>query len=403
MNRGTLVFVVAGPEGYGVRRVWDLLFRTLSDSGHDIVIAVLDRDCLDRWKTGYPGASVIAPPFSWRSTGQAVTGVAKYWGILKRGTSQLRLVRWLLSVQSGNGARAIILQGPIESMLCGMVARRAGIPALWFVPNAISKDKVLDINRRIYRFLFRYANVVPVSNSHFTDSTFGPGGFRRHVVHLGVDIDSYAPVPRDGGIRAALGIPDTAVVIGVFARMTRSKGQQLLLRAIAGRGEDIHVILCGGPTEGPYYEMLLSDVAALDLTDRVHFAGMQTDLVPYYAACDVIGNLLIGSEGFGLTVVEAMACGKPVLAHAAGGPSETIVDGVTGWLIPACDVDSIAAGLTRALRDRERWAEMGRAGRARAETSFSARRFKTEARAVVEAEIVRADNQPPSGVGEVSG
>ncbi len=403
MDRKTLVFVVAGPEGYGVRRVWDLLFRTLSNADYDITIAVLDRECLEKWRAGYPSASVVAPSFSCRSTTQAATGAGKYWGILKRGASQLRLVRWLRSVQSGIGARAIVLQGPVESMLSGIVARRGGIPALWFVPNSISDGKAFDINRRIYRFLFRHANVVPVSNSRFTDSTFGPGGFRRHVVHLGVDTDSFAPAPRDSEIRAKLGIPDSAAIIGVFARMNPSKGQARLVRAMARMDGSMHAVLCGGPTDGAYYDALMADIDALGLTGRVHFPGLQGDLRPYYAACDVIGNFLIGSEGFGLTVVEAMACGKPVLAHAAGGPAETIVDGETGWLIPACDVDSIAAGLGRALQNRGRWDEMGRAGRARAEAEFSLQRFETEAREVVESEVFRFGSHPPNGVREGSG
>lgn len=403
MERMAVVFVVAGPEGYGVRRVWDLLFRTLHDAGNDIVIAVLDRDYLERWQVGYPGASVVAPPFSWRSTAMAASGAAKYWGIGKRVISQFRLVSWLMSVRSGIGARAIILQGPLESLLCGFVARRVGIPALWFVPNAISEDNILDINRRIYRFLFRHANVVPVSNSRFTDSTFGPGNFRRQVVHLGVDTEHFAPVPQDGGIRAQLGIPVTAVVIGVFARMTQSKGQVQLIKAMAQLGEPMHAVLCGGPTEGAYHDALMAEIKALGLTGRVHCLGPQADLRRYYAACDMVGNFLIGSEGFGLTVVEAMACGKPVLAHAAGGPAETIVDGVTGWLIPACNADSIAAGLIRALRDSVRWAAMGRAGRDRAEAEFSARRFETAALAVVDAEIVRFGNQTLRGVAQENG
>jgi glycosyltransferase involved in cell wall biosynthesis len=388
MDRKTLIFIVAGPEGYGVRRVWDLLFRILSNADYDITIAVLDRECLAKWQAGYPSASVVAPSFSWRSTTHAGTGARKYWGILKRGASQLRLVRWLRSVQSGIGARAIILQGPVESMLSGIVARRGGIPALWFVPNAISEGKAFDINRRIYRFLFRHANVVPVSNSRFTDSTFGPGDFRRHVVHLGVDTDSFAPAPRDSGIRAKLGIPDTAVIIGVFARMNPSKGQARLIRAMAQMEDSMHAVLCGGPTEGAYYDALMADIDALGLTGRVHFPGLQADLRPYYAACDIIGNFRIDPEPFGLTVIEAMACGKPVLAHAAGGPSETVVDGRTGWLIPDCDVNSVAAGIERALRDREHWVEMGREGRERVIAGFSQKRFETEARKVVKAELL---------------
>lgn len=389
LNDQTLVFVVEGPEGYGVRRVWDLLFQTLSNAGYAITIAVLDRGFVEKWQATYPGVTAVAPLFSWRSTALGTTVLGKYWGILKRVASQLRLINWLLSVQSGARARAIILQGPIESMLCGIVARRAGIPALWFVPNAISDNKALDINRRIYRFLFRHANVVPVSNSRFTDSTFGLGAFRRHVVHLGVDTDSFAPAPANNKIRAELDIPDTAVVIGVFARMNPSKGQARLITAIARLEEPVHAVLCGGPTEGDYYDALVAEISALGLTGRIHCLGLQMDLIPYYAACDIIGNFLIDPEPFGLTVIEAMACGKPVLAHAAGGPSETIVDGETGWLIQACDVGSIVAGLERALSEREHWGQLGLAGRTRAQTAFSTQKFQAEALAVVESEIMR--------------
>ena len=80
---------------------------------------------------------------------------------------------------------------------------------------------------------------------------------------------------------------------------------------------------------------------------------------------------------------------KPVLAHDLGGPSETVVDGETGWLIPSCDVESILVGLLRALADCPRWSQMGKAGRERSVKNFSIPRFESEVTSVVEIELTR--------------
>jgi glycosyltransferase involved in cell wall biosynthesis len=67
-----------------------------------------------------------------------------------------------------------------------------------------------------------------------------------------------------------------------------------------------------------------------------------------------------------MSVVEAMLAGKPVLAHAAGGPADIVVDGVTGWHVAAPTPEAFAEGLQRMLRDRPRWPAMGQAGMQRA-------------------------------------
>ena len=63
MSKKSILFVVAGPEGYGVGRVWDLLFNSLVNHDYQITITVLDRDYLSRWIERYPGASIVAPTF----------------------------------------------------------------------------------------------------------------------------------------------------------------------------------------------------------------------------------------------------------------------------------------------------------------------------------------------------
>lgn len=382
MEERSILFVVSGSEGYGVRYVWSLLVRSLSGMGFKIVIAVLDGQFADSWRTKFPNVDVVHPPLCARvlSTGRGRGG--GFWKIFCHGTSQFKFAYWLRGVVRSRLPEVIIYQGPIESLLCGIVARISGIPALWFVPNIVGSGRFLDLNKRIYRSLFRFCNVIPVANSHYTDSTFGGSDFRRHVVHLGVDTDFFQPVADGAAFRKSLGLGQDVTVIGLFARMTASKGQLRLVEAMAELSDDIHLLFCGGPLEGKYYQDLVETIASLGIVERVHFVGYQTDLRLYYAASNIIVNLLEGPEGFGLTVVEAMACGKPVLAHAAGGPSETILDGTTGWLIPDCGVAEIVEGFRRVTADRQRWAEMGRLGRERADVEFSLHRFESRVKEV---------------------
>ena len=85
---------------------------------------------------------------------------------------------------------------------------------------------------------------------------------------------------------------------------------------------------------------------------RRHFAGWTKEPERYYDAIDFAVNSRIDPEPFGLSVVEAMLAGRPVLVHALGGPAETVVDGVTGWHVAEATSESFAAGLRRIMQDR---------------------------------------------------
>lgn len=373
------VCIVAGPEGYGVHRIWSTLISGLLANGWVVTIAVLESGHVNAWKDDFPDATVVAPERSVQLGTSASGTVGRYLSMLRRGLTQLSMAVWLRKVVKTSDADCILFQGPLESALAGLIARLNGLKAYWFVPNAIDTTKPFDMNRRIYKALFRHANVIPLSNSRHTDSTFGPGDFERHVVHLGVDIDHYKPGLDPALVRMQFSIPEDARLIGLFARMHPSKGQLRLLEALADTEMTFHVLFCGGPTDGPYFEALSDRISALNLEGRIHIAGPQTDLRPYFAACDIIASLYDGVEGFGLTLVEGMACAKPAFAHAAGGPGEIVLDGKTGWLIASSDTASIAAGLKRIAADEPRWTEMGQCGRERVVAEFSKARFQAEA------------------------
>jgi glycosyltransferase involved in cell wall biosynthesis len=389
-QKRTFLCIVIGTEGYGTRQVWVDLASGLRSRGWQILVAVLEANHAVEWRYLLPGVTVVAAETANTSVAIASSPWGKVLSLVRRFLSQSGHVGWLTQLARANGAMAILVQNPPETAIAGFVARRLRVPAFWFVPNAIGSSAPFDLNRRIYRTLFRLCNVIPISNSHYTDSTFGAGDFERHVVHLGVDTDFFRPGADPGPIRRRFRIPTDGPVIGLFGRMDPSKGQLRLVEALALSGTPYHVLLCGGPTDGPYADALRGTIARHGLANRVHFAGPQDDLRPYYAACDLMTNLLDQAEGFGLTVVEAMACGKPVIAHRLGGPSETIVDGITGWLLDDVRVDTIVAGLKDALASRDAWPGMGLRGRVRVETHFE----KTTFIGAVDA-LLRRKTQPP--------
>jgi len=155
------------------------------------------------------------------------------------------------------------------------------------------------------------------------------------------------------------------------ARLADVKGQRLLIAALPDL--DAVAVLVGRDLEhgGSYEAELRADADRLGVSDRVVFAGYREDVPALLAGCDVF-CLPSSAEGLPLVVLEAMAAGKPVVAAAVGGVPELVVDGETGLLVPAGDLDALQRALTDLLADPERARRLGEAGRARVRASFSA-------------------------------
>lgn len=374
---GPVLAFAIGDESYGVMRGWQGVARELRRRGITFHFALVDREgALSRAMLADGVDTSFAPGGAVPGIGRR--GIAKAAGMVRRVAAQLRLIRWLGRTIAERHASAILVTSPLEVLMVGIVARRAGIPAYWMMPNGVSDDYPADLNRRLYRFVFRHLNVVPLPNSHYTDATLGPGDFRRQVMHLGIDPVAFDPGAAHGVDRAALGLPDHAIVVGVFARMICDKGQDMLVEALAllgDRAREVHLLLCGGPLDD-YADAVRARARAAGIADRVHLPGpIDRNLAGHYAVCDVVANTRLDPEPFGLSVIEAMLMARPVLAHRAGGPRETVVDGVTGWHIDAPTSGSFVAGLARMLDDRVRWDAMGAAGRTRALANFTDERM----------------------------
>jgi glycosyltransferase involved in cell wall biosynthesis len=200
----------------------------------------------------------------------------------------------------------------------------------------------------------------------------------RHPVHIipvyGVDLQRFTVVPSTSGLRQARGLPPAGGIIFSSSRVAPEKDVLTLIDAFAilvREGRDVHLLnRSGGFRDFLEYARRAGVGHRVIATDAVDPRG---ELPLDYAAADICVQAS-RAEGLGFSVLEALACGTPVVASAVGGLVETVVDGVTGWTVPPGDAPALAA----ALRDALDHPDEGRR-RAAAGMEMVHRRFETGA------------------------
>jgi glycosyltransferase involved in cell wall biosynthesis len=200
------------------------------------------------------------------------------------------------------------------------------------------------------------------------------------TIHYGLDELPAAP---SSPTPAEAGIPDDAPLALAVGRLIEQKDHATLLRAFARvreqQPEARLAILGAGPLEVETRAL----AASLGIHDAVTLPG-RTDIRDWLLRADVFVHTSRW-EGFGIVLLEAMLAGLPVVATRVSAVPEVVVDGVTGALVPAGDVEGVARELGTLLADRERARRIGEAGRERARTEFSVERMTERTIAVYEA------------------
>jgi glycosyltransferase involved in cell wall biosynthesis len=194
----------------------------------------------------------------------------------------------------------------------------------------------------------------------------GVDAARLAVVPNGVEAERFAGGDR-AAARAWLGIDADRPVVALVGRISPEKGQEDLVRAIpevVAAHPDALFLLVGSTAKEAVAEPLTEIARARRVRDAVRFTGYVEDMPALYSAIDVLAAPSRW-EGFGLTLVEAMAAGVPVVASDVGGIPEVVGDG-PAMLVPPRDPDALGAALSRVIADRDAAAAMAAAGRERA-------------------------------------
>jgi mannosyltransferase len=207
------------------------------------------------------------------------------------------------------------------------------------------------------------------------------------VVHHGIDLDAYRPPADRAAAYTATGLPGK-YGIGTFGRVRKQKGSDLFVEAMCRllpKYPDFSAVVVGHVSVDnlPFVERLKSRIGAAGLSERIRFLGeLPIEEVPLWYQRISIYVFASRVEGFGLTVLEAMAAGDAVVATRAGAAEMVIEDGATGFLAPIGDVDALTAAIEPLMRAPERIAPIGRQARAEVEKRFSREREADEIVAV---------------------
>lgn len=166
-------------------------------------------------------------------------------------------------------------------------------------------------------------------------------------------------------------------VIGIVGRLAHQKGHTILLDAMAEVIKEFPTVILMIIGEGPDRQKLEEKATALNINKNILWMGVQPQnkVFEFYAIMDIFTMPSL-YEGFGLTAAEAMAAGLPVVGSAVDGLCEVIEDGVTGYLVPAGNSQSLSNALIEFLKEPQKAKAIGRNGCKRVENLFSLARFR---------------------------
>ena len=196
---------------------------------------------------------------------------------------------------------------------------------------------------------------------------------RAVTVHEGIDLAHVAAAPA-ADLHADLWLPHHAPIVGNVAALVPHKGQRHLVEAAAivvTQVPDARFVIAG---EGELRAQLERQIKERHLEKHVFLAGFRPDILSVHKAFDVFVMSSL-TEGLGTSLLDAMACGKPIVATTAGGMPEVVADGDTGLLVPPRDDQALAAAIVRLLKDPASRAAMGAAGERRVRELFSSERM----------------------------
>ena len=297
-------------------------------------------------------------------------------------------------VMLGNAARLVALIRQEKVSIIHARSRAPAFSALWaahatktpFVATYHGVYKAQSNLKRWYNAVMTRGDLV-IANSDYT---------RDHVlaehqvapeklvtIPRGVDLERFDPTfvtpSRVEALREAWAIPpDGRTRILLAGRLTRIKGHLTIVEAarrLAAEGRRDFLILFAGDDQGRtgYAAELQGAIDAAGVADLVKIVGHCDDMPAAYLLADLAILPTSVPESFGRAAVEPQVMGRPVIASAHGGVTETIIDGVTGWLAPVDDPEAWAAALAHAIDlGPGKRLEMGDIGRKRARQLYSA-------------------------------
>ncbi len=291
------------------------------------------------------------------------------WQLLSSLPALVRYVKSLRRYFAEQGIQVVHTTGIKCHLLAWPATAGLNISVVWHLRDILGRGLTRAAMRIAHRGCGRRVKVI--ANSRATALSFSRRSLPE-VIHNGISLENY------GGSREA-NLATRIPTVGIVGVLAKWKGQAeflMMAHALKRRGVAARFLVVGGQiydTVGDrgYVAELHSLVHDLGLADRVEFTGYQANIATVLQRLDVLVHASTRPEPFGRVLIEAQACGVPVVASAAGGVPEIVTAGETGLLFAPKDVLGMAAQVERLLEDANLRAKIIRNARARVQTDFA--------------------------------
>jgi glycosyltransferase involved in cell wall biosynthesis len=201
------------------------------------------------------------------------------------------------------------------------------------------------------------------------------GGNKTQMIPDGIDLNASVDMDNVLKIKEEFNL-EGQYCIGFLGRLVRGKGVDVFIRSaslVTKKHKNVRFLIVGDdPDQGKgYQEYLKRMVKLLNLQEEVIFTGWRLDKFDLISVMDVLVQASSTAEGFGLTCIEAMALGKPVIATNVPGPADIIEHGKTGYLIPSKNPKAMAEAITKFIENPSLALSLAQAGKSSVEQKFN--------------------------------
>jgi glycosyltransferase involved in cell wall biosynthesis len=295
--------------------------------------------------------------------GELLAAEVPVFSNLLRGKYDFRVLGRLARLFRARGIDAVVTVGAGDKMFWGRwAARRAQVPVIASALHSTGwPDGVGRLNRRLTPLTDMFIAVAEPHGRYLVEREGFPAE-KVCVISNGVDVDRFRPRPADMRLRRQLGLPDDAPIAGILAALRPEKNHAMFLEVAARVRREIpaaHFLVIGDGLERPRLEQRAAELA---IADRVHFLGTRPDVPELLGLLDVL-LLTSLNEANPVSILEGLACGKPVVATRVGSVGETVLDGEVGYLVESGSTEAMARRVVELFRDRSLAAALGAAGR----------------------------------------
>jgi glycosyltransferase involved in cell wall biosynthesis len=373
----------ANNDFYGAEKILFELLRSLDPrSFRPIVVLPSDTQHINRFS---PELEKCGIECHFLDLGVLRRRYFKFWRLPRFGMEVISATRALARLVREKDI-ALIHTNTNTVLPGALAARMTKRPHIWSIHELLVEPALV---RNVLHFLVpRLSTRVVAVSAAVRDHMLkdAPQFADRFELVLGaIDVQPFVHADADGRekLRKEWAIGEDEILIGMAGRVTRWKGQSVFAQAaklVLQTHTNVKFVSVGGVFDKDvfYMDEFKKKVRDLGIESKFIINDFCGDMPCVFAAYDILVLPSTWPEPFGLVVLEAMASGKPVVATAPGGPSETVADGETGYLVQPSSPEDIAAAIEKLIQDPQKRRRMGEAGRERACKMFAIPRYVQE-------------------------